>query len=693
MTIKRILSLSILLIAAIACALSVTMALRQYGQLSASASAELRLQTIRALADIPRVMNPERGLTTLAIQTQTAEQADRTDLKAYRADTEKVMADIRVRTAATLGELDDAEALVAAGKELEATYRALRAASDAAMAQPVGARGNAAAVVVEKAAAMGSLATQTMNMQLRKLAGLNGVAYAWGSVATSVLDLRDYGGRQAGMLQSLVAAHKPVIPAQQVEFFILQGRVDQVWGALWGLRDVAGGAASFKPALEKVNQDYIQYFSTIRQEMLPFFSTGEFPLDGAAYREKTYRMWIPVIALRDAAFDGASAAIERTMDSARSSLVMALLGLAAVVLAVVAVLVVVSRRAIRPLFHMTAAIGEIASGHLETVIPGVGRRDEIGQMAGSVQVFKDSLVRNAALEAETIAARTRAETQRRQTMEELATMFEATVGGIVGAVGASADALKASSHLLAKSADETAGRSNTVAAAAEEAAANVNVVASSAEELGSSVQEIRRQVEQAAACSLTAVNEARATGEVVQELTQAANRISDILGLISNIAGQTNLLALNATIEAARAGEAGRGFAVVAAEVKELANQTSAATAQISDQVGAIQSSTARAVGAIGSIASTIQQMNAYSNAIASAVSQQGSATGEIVRSVAQASAGTSEVTGNITGVAITAQSVGAAAGEVLSLSTDLSGQASALSTEMSRFLATVRSA
>ncbi len=692
-TIKRLLSLSILFIAAIACALALTMAVRQYGQLTASASANLRLQTIRALADIPRVMNPERGLTTLAIQTQTPEQAARTDLPAYRAETEKVLAEIRARTNATVGALDDADALVAVAKELEATYRSMRETSDAAMAQPITSRGNAPTVVTEKITAMGTLAARTMNTQLRKLAGVNGVAFAWGNVAASVLDLRDFGGRQAGMLQSLVAAHKPVTPQQRTEFFTLQGRVDQVWGSLWGMRDVAGGAASFKPALEKVNQEYIQYFAGIRQEMLPFFDAGDFPLDGAAYREKTFRMWVPVIALRDAAFAGAEAAIDGATDSARSSLIMAVVGLLAVVVAVVAVLFVVSRRAIKPLFSMTQAIGQIANGELETEIPGVGRSDEIGQMATSVAVFKDSLVRNAAMEAEAVASRTRAEAQRRQTMQELASMFETTVGGIVTAVGTSADALKASSHVLAKSADETAGRSNTVAAAAEEAAANVNVVASSAEELGSSVQEIRRQVEQAAACSLSAVNEARSTGEIVQELSLAANKISDILSLISNIAGQTNLLALNATIEAARAGDAGKGFAVVASEVKELANQTASATAEISGQVGAIQSSTAKAVSAIGTIAATIQEMNAYSNAIASAVSQQGSATGEIVRSVAQASAGTSEVTGNITGVAMTAQSVGAAASEVLHLSSDLSNQAAALSTEMARFLATVRAA
>ena len=693
MTIKRLLSLSILCVAAIACALSIMMAVRQYNQLTLSQDARLRLEVVRALADVPRVMNPERGLLTLAIQTMTSDQVSRTDLPAYREASEKALAAIRARTEATVGQLADADAIIAVSKQLDEAYRQIKDTQSSAMALPINQRGTAANVVTDKASAMNTLAAQALNTQLRKMAPANGVAFAWGNVGAAVLDLRDYGGRQAGMLQSLVAAHKPVTPEQRIQFYTLQGRVDQLWGGLWELRNVTGGAPSFKPALDKANSEYIQFFAGLRDEMAKYFETGDFPIDGSTYRERTFRMWNVVIALRDAAFEGSELAIDSAIASARQNLILSVVGLVVVVLAALAVLVVVQRRAIRPLFQMTAAIGRIADGELETEIPGVGRKDEIGHMASSVQVFKDSLLRNSALEAETAAARARSEAERRDAMQQLADLFETNVGGIIGAVGASADQLKASAQVLSQSADDTAGRSNTVAAAAEQAAANVNVVASSAEELGSSVQEIRRQVQQAADVSMTAVNEAHATGEIVRELSLAAAKISDILNLISSIAGQTNLLALNATIEAARAGEAGKGFAVVASEVKELADQTAKATSEISGQVGAIQSTTGKAVDAIGRIATTIQEMNTYANAVAAAVAQQGVATGEIVRSVAEASAGTSEVTGNITGVAQTAQSVGSAAGQVLTLSSDLQGQAQALSAEMARFLQTVRAA
>ncbi|GGF63014.1 methyl-accepting chemotaxis protein [Azorhizobium oxalatiphilum] len=694
MTIKRLLSLSILVVAAIACGLALNTAYLQYNRLTLVNDADVRLQFIRDAAEIPPLMNAERGLTVSVLETMTSSQASASsDLTNYRAATEKALAKIAAQAEVAKGALDDADALVTAAADLQRAYKGLRDLTDSALNRPVGQRGDAMAQVSERGAAINNAAMAAMDSQLRKLSSANGQAYAWASAAATVLEFRDFGGRLAGTTQGIVAAHKPVSPEARDQFLVLQGRVEQIWAGLWKLRTVTNGASSFVPTLERVSRENVQFFADLRKELMPHFATGDFPLDGAAFREKTFRVWGPVVELRNAALDSADAALDAARASAQSSLTWAIVGVVVVVLAVAAVLVLVSRRAIKPLVAMTAAVGELADGKLETEIPGVGRKDEIGEMAASVQVFKESLLRNAALEAETVAAREKAEAERRASMMELADMFEQSVGAIVNAVGASANQLKGASNVLAGGADDTASRSSAVAAAAEEAAVNVNVVASSAEELGSSVQEIGRQVEQAAAVSLTAVEEARNTGEIVRELSLAANKISDILGLISTIAGQTNLLALNATIEAARAGEAGKGFAVVASEVKELADQTAKATAEISGQVGAIQSSTNKAVEAIGSIATTIQQMNTYSNAIATAVAEQGAATSEIVRSVAQASAGTSEVTGNITGVAQTAQSVGSAAGEVLSLSTDLSSQASALSSEMQRFLTTVRAA
>ncbi|MCJ2050761.1 methyl-accepting chemotaxis protein [Methylobacterium sp. J-070] len=347
----------------------------------------------------------------------------------------------------------------------------------------------------------------------------------------------------------------------------------------------------------------------------------------------------------------------------------------------------------RPIERMTRAMGRLAEGDETVAVPHTGRRDEIGAMAAAVQVFKDNLLRSRALEQETALARAGAETQRRHAVHAMAESFEAAVGGVLARVADAAVGLRADAEAMSGTATRTAERSATVAGAAQAAAMHVGTVAAAAEELGASVQEIGRQVDGSTDLARGAVVQAEETAGLVQELSAAADRIGNVVRLISDIAGQTNLLALNATIEAARAGEAGRGFAVVAAEVKELAAQTARATGEIGGQVGRIQGATGQTVGAIDGIAARIREIDGVATSIAAAVEQQGAATREIARSVAEAAAGTGEVTGTIDDVARTADATGTAATRMLASAASLSEQSAALRREIDTFLATVRAA
>jgi len=347
----------------------------------------------------------------------------------------------------------------------------------------------------------------------------------------------------------------------------------------------------------------------------------------------------------------------------------------------------------RPIEGSVGALGTLAKGDLDREIPFVGRRDEVGRIAEAMLVLRDNLRRARALEAEAKEAELRAAADKKAAMHALADEFESAVGGIVANVSSQAGQLDAAARQMKETAEQTSQRAVTVAAASEEASTNVQTVAVAAEELSSSIAEISRRVAESAEMSKRAVEHVRHTGQTVEALSVSAQKIGDVVKLISNIASQTNLLALNATIEAARAGEAGKGFAVVASEVKSLANQTAKATDDISSQINEIQSATAASVDAMQQIGKTIATMDEISSGIASAVEEQGAATQEIARNIQQASAGTGQVSENIGSVTRAAEDTGAAAGQVQSAASVLGTQAGELRGAVDAFIGKVRSA
>jgi methyl-accepting chemotaxis protein len=348
----------------------------------------------------------------------------------------------------------------------------------------------------------------------------------------------------------------------------------------------------------------------------------------------------------------------------------------------------------KPMQALTRAMRELANGNFSVILPGLGRKDEIGDVAGAVEEFKVKAEQKARDEAEAKIKQDKilAE-QRKADMIRLADQFEAAVGEIVETVSSASTELEASAKTLTSTAERGQEVATAVAAASEEASTNVQSVASATEELSSSINEISRQVQESARMAGDAVGQARTTTDRVSELSKAATRIGDVVELINTIAGQTNLLALNATIEAARAGEAGRGFAVVASEVKALAEQTAKATGEIGQQISGIQSATQESVGAIKDISGTIEKLSEISSAIAAAVEEQGAATQEISRNVQQASQGTQQVSSNITDVQRGATETGSASSQVLSAAQLLSGDSNRLKLEVGKFLNTVRAA
>lgn len=346
----------------------------------------------------------------------------------------------------------------------------------------------------------------------------------------------------------------------------------------------------------------------------------------------------------------------------------------------------------RPVASMTEAMGRLSRNDLTTAIPGIERRDEIGGMAAAVQVFKDNMIMAAQLAAEREVER-QAKEQRAARLASLVQGFETQVSGMVTQLGTASTAMEATAQSMTASAGRTDGQASAVAAAAEETGAGMQTVAAASEQLAASIREISRQMAQSTRMTGKAADDARRTDGTVRALASSAQRIGQVVELITGIASQTNLLALNATIEAARAGEAGRGFAVVASEVKSLALQTAGATEEIAGQIGQIQSATDEAVQAIQGIAVSIEEVSAIAASIAAAVEQQGAATAEIAHNVQQTASSTRLVSSNIAGVSQAAGTTGTAATALLGAAGDLARQASQLTREVHGFVANVRAA
>jgi methyl-accepting chemotaxis protein len=345
-----------------------------------------------------------------------------------------------------------------------------------------------------------------------------------------------------------------------------------------------------------------------------------------------------------------------------------------------------------PLHRSVSELKQLAAGNLAVTITGTDRGDECGDVAKGLDVFKQSAMRARDLTEKEQAER-KLQEQRSVRLEGLVRAFEAQVSQLVGMLSTSSNEMEVTARSMTSTAEQTTRQAAAVAAAAQQASGGMQTVAAAAEQLSASIAEISRQVAQSAKISGKAVDDAQRTDTIVRALAEGAQKIGDVVGLITSIAGQTNLLALNATIEAARAGDAGKGFAVVASEVKNLASQTAKATEEIGTQISQIQAATKDAVDAIGSITRTIEGISAIATTIASAVEEQGSATSEIARSVHQTAHAAQDVTVNITGVNRAAGETGEAATKVLTAAGALSRQAESLSGEVRTFVAGVRAA
>lgn len=540
--------------------------------------------------------------------------------------------------------------------------------------------------------------------------------------------MTEYAAQESAAIGANIAGNQAIDPFKLQAISRYGGYVESAWSQAKSIVASEWVDDEIKAQVAEIETSFFEDFIEIKDEI---YAAGE--VDEDADEEPEYDLdavtWIdtaasaaaPIQRMGFLADQLGQTLNEQAVTNARASLTSAIIILVVVILIAAGAIYIVLSRVTKPINAISDTMIVLADGNLEVEVPYGDRTDEVGTMAGSVQIFKENALERRRLEAEQRereeAERERkaeeerkareadeerrireeqqaeeARKERRQEMLDLADQFEASVMEVVESVGQSASDMEHAATGLTQTADDTSKQSEIVSMAAQQASGNAQMVASAAEELSASVREITGQTNQSSAAARNAVTRTEEAGKDIAELVSAAQKIGDVVNLINDIAEQTNLLALNATIEAARAGDAGKGFAVVASEVKSLANQTANATQEISDQVSGMQTATNTAVEAIDQIKSIIGEIDSTAVSIASAVEEQDASTQEIARNVAEVSTGTEEVTSNINEVSTGASSTGAAATQVLSAAQLLTQQSSDLRGQVESFLNTIRS-
>lgn len=463
-------------------------------------------------------------------------------------------------------------------------------------------------------------------------------------------------------------------------------------------------------AYEESNRDFWRRSTNIKKDngtravgtslglngrVYPVVSRGETYAGEATILGKDYfAVYEPIFNARGAVVGILYVGIEKSAISSLQSTALNQLFLASgLILLVIGLGAIIGlRRVVKPITTTSVAVNKIADGELNITVPNLDKQDELGQLANAVNILKEKSLEREQLKSDADRAAS-LQGEHQEKVESLISSFHIEVQDKFNAIAQNAQGLENTAGALTGVAQQTTGDAAAADEASKETTQNVQSVAAALEQLSAAIGEVTHQCVETNEIVDATARAISGASETVGTLEESANRIGDVVRLISDIAEQTNLLALNATIEAARAGEAGKGFAVVASEVKELASQTAKATSEISAQITDIQESTRSAVGAISDVGTSMSRVTETASAIAAAVEEQESTTAEISRSVAEVSSYSQQLDTSIYEVRSSAVSTNDAAGNVSDAVHELRNSTNSLKERVETFLNEVRAA
>ena len=498
----------------------------------------------------------------------------------------------------------------------------------------------------------------------------------------------EFAGRERALIGGAIAGGTSLSPALLETLHRYRGYVELAWESVGAYAGAPFADSEVAGAIEAAREGYFKVFEQTRAEVYNTGqATGDYPIDATEWIKRSTAGIDTLLEASEAATNAAQRTTEQ-IESEASSLMttISIVTILTVILAAVACWSAMVR-VVGPLNALTASMTALARRDFEHEIPSINRRDEIGEMAGALSVFRDKMVEHESLQAAESAREAQAQKELKRAMLFLSDRLDREVETSVSEMGAVSRTIEGSAKTMAESAQQVSEESMTVASASEEVTVNVKTVAQAAEQMSTAIAEVGEQVTRSNETTRLAWTEVEKTNETVQGLASAAQQIGDVVKLINDIAEQTNLLALNATIEAARAGEAGKGFAVVANEVKSLANQTAKATEDISQQVAGIQSVSGAAVEAINHIHERIGDVSKIAEAISAAIVEQGAVTQEIAHNTQEAAAGTQDVSASIIRVSDSSKSAENLAKTLHGSASDMAEQMTGLQSRLHRLL------